>query len=115
MLKNSLSFFLFFCPKYWNHYNQARSRYGWIKKGKDKTLPTNIGWKRMHIVGAINIDNLHLVGATKPKINGKYIIEFLQKLEESIVKKEKIYLICDNAGYHKSKLVKEYLNVEVKI
>jgi hypothetical protein len=40
---------------------QARSRYGWIKKGKDKTLSTNSGWKRMHIVGAINIDNLHLV------------------------------------------------------
>ncbi|WP_425364503.1 winged helix-turn-helix domain-containing protein [Candidatus Tisiphia endosymbiont of Mystacides longicornis] len=33
---------------------QARSRYGWIKKGKDKTLPTNSGWKRKHIIGIIN-------------------------------------------------------------
>ncbi|WP_250311233.1 hypothetical protein [Rickettsia endosymbiont of Oedothorax gibbosus] len=23
MLKNSISFFLFFCPKYWNHYSLA--------------------------------------------------------------------------------------------
>ena len=41
--------------------------------------------------------------------NGEYIIEFLKKLEETNRDKSKIYLICDNAGYHKSRKVKEYL------
>lgn len=88
---------------------QARSRYGWILRGKEKTLPTNSGWKRMHIVGAIDINNLKVVQEDKPKINGDYIIEFLQKLEQENASKARIYLICDNAGYHKSKKVKEYL------
>jgi transposase len=88
---------------------QARARYGWIKKGTNKTLPSFSGWKRKHIVGAINVDDLDLVQADKPKINGDYIVEFLKKLDESTESKSKIYLICDNAGYHKARKVKEYL------
>lgn len=88
---------------------QGRNKYGWILKGKDKTLPSNSGWKRMHIVGAIDINKLRVIKEDKPKINGDYIIEFLQKLEQENVNKAKIYLICDNAGYHKAKKVKEYL------
>ena len=88
---------------------QARNRYGWILKAKEKTLPTNSGWKRMHIVGAIDIANLAVVQEDKPKINSDYIIEFFQKLEQVNQDKSKIYLICDNASYHKAKKVKEYL------
>ena len=88
---------------------QARSKYGWILRGKDKTLPTNSGWKRMHIIGAVNINNLTVITEDKPKINADHIIEFLQKLEQENVCKSKIYLICDNAGYHRAKKVKKYL------
>lgn len=88
---------------------QARARYGWIKKGTNKTLPIYSGWKRMHIIGALNVANLDLVKADKPKVNGDYIVEFLQQLEVQTRDKTKVYLICDNAGYHKSKKVKEYL------
>jgi len=88
---------------------QAQARYGWIKKGKCKTLPTNSGWKRMHIIGAINVKNLDLVQTYNPKVNAECIIDFLQELERNNANKSKIYLICDNAGYHKSKKVKEYL------
>ena len=28
----------------------------------------------MHIIGAINVDSLHLVEADKPKVNGDYTI-----------------------------------------
>ena len=88
---------------------QARARYGWIKKGTDKTLPSNSSWKRKHIIGAIDLKDLHIVQADKPKVNGGYILEFLQKLEVNTPNKDKIYLVCDNAGYHKAKIVKEYL------
>ena len=88
---------------------QAKARCGWIRKGQVKTLPTNSGWKRLHIVGAVNIKSLQLVSASKPKINGDYIIEFLRQLEAENRDKRKIYLICDNAAYHKSKLVQGYV------
>lgn len=58
---------------------QARARYGWIKKGTIKTLPTNSGWKRKHIIGAVNIEDLAIVESFKPKINGDYVVEFLRK------------------------------------
>ncbi|WP_341754433.1 IS630 family transposase [Candidatus Tisiphia endosymbiont of Dioctria rufipes] len=88
---------------------QTKARYGWIRKNQNKTLPTFSGWKRKHLIGAINLSDLQLVSTDNPKVNGDYIINFLQKLEAENPNKEKIYLICDNAGYHKSKKVKEYL------
>lgn len=88
---------------------QTRARFGWIRKNQTKTLPSFSGWKRKHIIGAINLKNQHVVTTDNPKVNGDYIIEFLKKLEEKNGDKKKIYLICDNAGYHKSKKVKEYL------
>lgn len=88
---------------------QARARCGWIKKNQDKTLPTFSGWKRKHIIGAIDISNLNVVTNEHKKINGESIISFLKDLELKNQNKSKIYLICDNAGYHKSKIVKEHL------
>lgn len=88
---------------------QTRARCGWIRKNTIKTLPSFSGWKRKHIIGAINLTDLNVITTDNPKVNAEYIIEFLKKLEESIHNKRKIYLICDNAGYHKSKKVKEHL------
>lgn len=88
---------------------QTRARFGWIRKNVVKTLPSFSGWKRKHIIGAINLKDLAVVTTDNPKVNGDYVIEFLKKLEEKNKDKNKIYLICDNAGYHKSKKVKEYL------
>lgn len=88
---------------------QTRARFGWIRKNVVKTLPSFSGWKRKHIIGAIDLKSLNLVTTDNPKVNGDYIIEFLKKLEEKNRDKSTIYLICDNAGYHRSKKVKEYL------
>ncbi|WP_256377139.1 MULTISPECIES: IS630 family transposase [spotted fever group] len=88
---------------------QTRARFGWIRKNAVKTLPSFSGWKRKHIIGAINLKSLNVVTTDNPKVNGDYIIEFLKKLEENNQDKSKIYLICDNAGYRRSKKVREYL------
>ncbi len=34
---------------------QTKARCGWIRKNQDKTLPTFSGWKRKHVIGAINL------------------------------------------------------------
>ncbi len=88
---------------------QTQARFGWIRKNVVKTLPSFSGWKRKHIIGAINLKDLEVVTTDNPKVNGDYIIEFLKELEANNQDKSKIYLICDNAGYHRSKKVKEYL------
>ena len=88
---------------------QTRAKFGWIRKNTIKTLPSFSGWKRKHIIGAINLKDLEVITTDNPKVNSDYIIEFLKKLEATNPDKGKIYLICDNAGYHKSKKVKEYL------
>ena len=88
---------------------QTRARCGWIRKNTNKTLPSFSGWKRKHIIGAINLSNLKITNTDNPRVNGDQIIEFLKKLELENPDKEKIYLICDNAGYHRAKKVKEYL------
>lgn len=88
---------------------QTRARFGWIRKNTVKTLPSFSGWKRKHIIGAINLKDLQVVTTDNPKVNGDYIIEFLKELKAQNQDKSKIYLICDNAGYHRSKKVKEYL------
>jgi transposase len=79
-----------------------------------KTLRVFSDWKRKHLIGAINVANLDLITTDNTKVNGDSIIEFLKKLESQHQDKKKIYLICDNAGYYKSKKVKEYL-IEIKI
>jgi len=88
---------------------QTRAKCGWIKKNVTKTLPTFSGWKRKHIIGAIELSGLKFINTDNPKVDGERIIEFFKKLEAQNPDKEKIYLICDNAGYHKSKKVKEYI------
>ncbi|KJV56002.1 DDE superendonuclease family protein [Orientia chuto str. Dubai] len=80
---------------------QDRNRYGWILKGKNKTLPSNSGWKKLHLIGAIEINDLTVFKQNKPQINTDYVIEFLANLEKNNPDKTKIYLICDNASCHK--------------
>lgn len=88
---------------------QTRAKFGWIRKNVVKTLPSFSGWKRKHIIGAIDLKDLNVITTNNPKVNGEHIIAFLKKLEEKNTDKSKIYLICDNAGYHRSKKVREYL------
>ncbi len=95
--------------------HQARPSYGWILKGERKTLATNSGQKRMHITGAISLENMKLVYSEYDKINGLSTVDFLSKVESSSTKKGKIYIILDNAGYHRSKEVKEFVSKSKRI
>lgn len=89
--------------------HQAKPSYGWILRGERKTIATNSGQKRMHITGAICLDNMNVINQENERINSDSVVEFLKKLEAANAKYSKLYLICDNAGYHKGKKVKEFL------
>jgi len=83
--------------------------YGWIKKGTDKEIKSNTGRQRLNINGAINIENLKMSVHYPESINAQSTIVLLKKIEAANPKAGKIYLICDNARYYRSKLLKQYL------
>lgn len=88
---------------------QTRPSYGWIKKGKDKIIEVNNGQKRLNIMGAINLETLVFNYKIFDTINGLATIEYFKLIETVYPDCLKIYLILDNAGYHKSEEVQEYL------
>lgn len=88
---------------------QTRPAYGWIKKGQDKIIEVNSGRKRLNIMGAISLETMKFEYKMFDTINGAATIEFLQQLEVAYPNNQKIHLILDNAGYHCSTEVEEYL------
>ncbi len=89
--------------------HQARPSYGWIVWGKRKTIATNSGQKRIHITGSISLDNMNVIHKENEWINSDSVVEFLKKSEKANSKCSRIYLVCDNASYHKGKKVKKFL------
>ena len=83
--------------------------YGWIKRGIDKPLESNTGRNRVNINGAIDIDRLNVVVEFDERVNAQSTIALLKKLQSKHRKAKKIYVICDNARYYRSRLVKEFL------
>lgn len=83
--------------------------YGWIKTGEDHEIPSNTGRQRLNINGAINIQDYSLCVHFDDCINAQSTIGLLQALERRESAAEKVYVICDNAAYYRSKRVSEYL------
>jgi transposase len=83
--------------------------YGWIKRGANKTLESNTGRKRVNINGAVNIAQLDVVTEFDERVNAQSTIGLLRKLIGKHRKAKKIYIICDNARYYRSRLVREFI------
>jgi transposase len=87
---------------------QSQAVSGWIKKGEIKTLPTTNKQTRLHYVGAINLENMHVIAREYETVRSEHVILFLKDLERSS-KATKIYVISDNGRSNKSKEIEEYL------
>lgn len=90
-------------------YNSMPS-YGWIKKGKEKALLSNPGRCRLNIHGAMNSETLETtVVITEDSTDTDSTINVFKQLEKYYPQASAIYVILDNARYHYSKRVKEWL------
>lgn len=90
--------------------------YGWLKKGEERKLKTNSGRQRVNLHGAINIETLDVEIVESKRVNGSSTIELLKKIDKSCSLASIIYVILDNARYHYSKEVQEYLkNTKIKL
>ena len=83
--------------------------YAWIEKGKDKSVKSNTARERININGVYSPISQDIVVSSSQKLDAVSIVNFIKRLERKYKDKEKIYLICDNARYYKSKLLREYL------
>ena len=89
--------------------HNAMTAYGWIKKGEKRLLKTNSGRQRLNLHGAINIETMDTTIIESKTVDAESTIELLEILNQKYSLSKKIYIILDNAKYHYSKTVKEYL------
>ncbi len=83
--------------------------YGWIKKGEDNLIKSNTGRQRVNINGALDAETHEVIVRSDESINALSTIELLKKIELVYPLALVIYIICDNAKYYRSKLVREFL------
>ena len=83
--------------------------YGWIKKGETRELKTNSGRQRLNLHGAINAVTHEATVIESQTINKDSTLELLAIIEEKYPFASSIKIILDNARYHYSKEVKEYI------
>jgi len=96
--------------------HQTKLAYGWIAKGARKPEKMTACQKRVNLIAGINLANHHVEYAEATWINGESIEAFLKQLIESKPAAKKIHVIWDNAGYHKSQAIRDFVkktNIEL--
>lgn len=91
--------------------HQTHLSYGWIFKGIRKEIPMTGRQYRLNFIGGICLEGHRIVYENTEKVNAESIKAFLKKLRNKHSGGEKIHLIWDNAGYHRSEEVKNYAKI----
>ena len=89
--------------------HNTMAAYGWIKKGESRELKTNSGRQRLNLHGAINAETHEITVIESDKVNSESTIDLLETIRQKYFLASVIYVILDNAKYHYSKEVREYL------
>jgi len=90
--------------------HNSLASYGWIKRGQEKNLKTNTGRTRLNIHGAMNAETYETtIVSSESNVNTDSTLDLLGYLEELYPLAATIYVILDNAKYHYSKEVQEWI------
>lgn len=89
--------------------HNTMAAYGWIKRGEKRTLKTNSGRQRINLHGAINAETHDVTVIESDSVNKDSTIQLLETVRQKYFLASMIYIILDNASYHYSKEVQEYL------
>jgi transposase len=65
--------------------------------------------KRVNLIAGINLSNHHVEYAQAPWINGESIEAFLKHIDAQPNAK-KTHIVWDNAGYHKSQAIRDFVS-----
>ena len=90
--------------------HQSKPAFGWFKKGSNPAVNTTSGRGRVNVHAALNLENFDTPFVAPDTVNGVSAAQLLAKIEARNKKKRKIYVIWDNAAYHKSEEVRAFLS-----
>jgi hypothetical protein len=93
--------------------HQTKLAYGWIAKGVRKPERMTACQKRVNLIAGINLATHHVEYAEVRWINGESIEAFLKQLIASKPAAKKIHVIWDNAGYHKSQAIRNFVKKQI--
>jgi transposase len=90
--------------------HNVQAAYGWFRKGEKREIKSNTGRDRYNIHGAMNADTYEVTAVfSEDNINATSTIDLLKALEETHPYANNIYVLLDNAKYHFSNIVREYV------
>ena len=95
--------------------HNTMAAYGWIKRGQKRKLSTNSGRQRLNLHGAINIETLDMTVIESKTVDADSTIELLEILNQKYPLSSQLHIILDNARYHYSGPVQEYLEKNSRI
>lgn len=101
------------------HPTQAtKLSYGWIRKGHKKSVKTTGSRTRLNILGALNLSDISRTIIHDYKtINDYNIARFFIEIRKRYPDyRQKIHVILDGAGYHRTQLIKDWafvVNIEL--
>ena len=91
--------------------------YGWMPKGRKTVVETTGSRTRMNLMGALNLNDIgKTVIREYDTINSENIARFFIAIRETYPVSQKVHIILDGAGYHRSELVKDWayvMNIEL--
>ena len=89
--------------------HNALAAYGWIKRGETRELKTNSGRQRLNLHGAINAETHEITIIESDTVDSYSTINLLTAIENKYPVASGIKVILDNAKYHYSEVVRDYL------
>ena len=105
---------VFFVDAVHPEYN-TMAAYGWLKKGQPRPLLTKNAKRRLNLHGAINPETLDTFIIEGGVVNSDSTIALFETIDKYYPLAKGITLIFDNAAYHKSAEVKEFLKNNPKL
>ena len=109
MLKKSADIEVVFVDAVHPQHN-TMAAFGWIKRGQTRELKTNSGRERLNLHGAINAETYEMTIIESDTVDADSTLTLLSAIENKYPGVSAIKVILDNAKYHYSAAVKEYVD-----
>lgn len=89
--------------------HNTMAAYGWIKRGEKREIKTSSGRDRLNLHGAMNAETLEVTLIESETVDDNSTIQLLEAIENRYKLATTIFVILDNAKYHYSWKVREFL------
>lgn len=95
--------------------HNSQPAHGWLPKGENDAVMANAGRGRVNINGTINVESREVAHVECESVNAQSTVELLREIGRRSPKRAKAIVICDNARYYSSSVVKKYLKRATRV